>query len=136
MRRNRDGNGDGNSKLSQFGIEVEAYEQAERKKEEVTRKIVQVLERNHSAWGDDNILVWDFYQMFERGRMKVTFAQFEAMRNLTRPESIVRIRRFINKDGVLQKDGSRKYYLPTENTTSKRRAMAGRVERVMVGAGI
>lgn len=133
-RQSEDDNG--NSKLTQFGIEVEEYEKAERKKQEITRKIVQVLERNHSAWGDDNILVWDFYQMFERGRMKVTFAQFEAMRSLPRPESLVRIRRFINKEGVRQKDGSRKYYLPTPETTSKRRAMSGRVERVMTERGI
>jgi hypothetical protein len=129
-----------NSKLTQFmqGLieQAEQYIEAEDKKQELTQKIVQVLERNHSARGDDNQLVFDFYKMFERSKVKFTFEQFEAMRSLTRPESIVRIRRFINRDGVLKPDGHREQYLPLPDTVSKRRQKSVIMKRVALGLGV
>jgi hypothetical protein len=50
----------GNSKLTQFmqGLieQAEQYIEAEEKRDELILKVVQVLERNHAARGDDNHL--------------------------------------------------------------------------------
>jgi hypothetical protein len=132
MKRNRDDNG--NSKLMQFMEDAELQIKAEQKAETFKRRVAYILTKYPSAKGDDNQLVYYYWRTYHP-EVRITMSQFEQLMSLTRAESIVRFRRWINEKGVLI-DGSLQFFRPTPETTSKRRAMAGRVERVMVGAGI
>lgn len=131
-RRPEDDNG--NSKLTQFFAEVELQEKAEEKAKTFMRRVAYILSKYPSCKGDDNQLIYRYWREFHP-EVRMTFPDFERLMSLTRAESIVRFRRWINEKGVVV-DGQLRYFRPTPETTSKRRAMAGRVERVMVGAGV
>jgi hypothetical protein len=114
--------------------EVAEQDKAERKADTFMRRVQHILERYPSCKGDDNQLIYRYWREYHP-EVKMTFPQFEKLMSLTRAESIVRFRRWINERGIVV-NGELKRYLPTPETTSKRRAMCGRVERVMLERGI
>jgi hypothetical protein len=125
----------GNSKLSQFIEDAELQIKAEQKAMLITERVAYILKRYPSTRGSDNELIARYWWFYDKDKIRLSFPDFKALLRLTRAESIVRFRRWINQRGIVI-DGQIQYFRPTPETTSKRRAEAGRVERVMVGAGV
>jgi hypothetical protein len=71
-----------------------------------------ILKTYPSTTGNDNLLKWRFYKIFEPDKIKISFKTFEKFLTATSSETITRCRRKLNEKGL---------YLPTEKTILKRR---------------
>lgn len=121
--------------MTQFIEDAQLQIEAEKKAMLITERVAGILKRYPSTRGSDNELIARYWWLHDKDKIHLTFTDFKALLRLTRAESIVRFRRWINERGVVI-DGKMERFLPTPETTSKRRAMSGRVERVMTERGI
>ena len=135
MRHRHNGNGDGNSKLMQFIAGAEEYIEAERKRQEITARIVYLMQRYPSCKGNDTELQIRYWMEFEQDKIHIQLRSFDKMMALTKHESLARLRRFVQAKGVIV-DGRLEQFLPEPETVSRHRAKAVIMKRLMVGAGV
>lgn len=82
------------------------------KLKKIKHKVRYILEKYPDTRGDDVLLLFRYYRIFEPDRVTFKMSDFKALFNMTSPESIRRVRQKIQEGGEL---------LPTERTVLKRR---------------
>jgi len=78
----------------------------------VKDRVKYILQMFPPAKGNDMLLIWRYYQVFEPDKIRISFTEFKDMMRATSMETIRRTRQKIQEAGE---------FLPTDRTILKRR---------------